>query len=95
MLTNAKLRHEHDPAVRKFQRVMMYVRLVIVDLAETCDSVSDPTKTEVREYPGERMAARGLADKRQLSARLQAHCHLRFSDRREPTRERVGKVRGH
>src|SRR5216683_314738 len=86
MLAVAQRREQHDLPVRKPQCVMMHAGLIHVDLAETCDPLSDLLGWEDRDDGG--LAFDGVVEGK-LGARQKAHGNARFSNGGESACNRV------
>src|SRR5271155_3754900 len=82
-LTLAQACQEYGLAVRKFQRIVMSERLVLVDLPEDRRLVTDRSRAPT-EHCGR--YARDLFGKRQLRSRENADRHARIFRCREPSR---------
>jgi hypothetical protein len=88
MLPGAEPGQEHDLAVRKFQRIVMVVRVVQVDLLEARDLLPQLLVGEEAEC----VLALDFALKHELRPRKEADGDIRLSDGRKAARDRVREL---
>ncbi len=72
MLAGDQPRHQHDPSIGKFQRVVMHARLVHVDLAEAGHARRHGFASHAED-----VVELDVARERELGARQQADRHIR------------------
>ncbi len=89
-LVRNKSRHHHDLAARKFQRVMMDIRIVHVDLTAAGDVLFDPGPAE----QAEGAVILHVVIESDLGAGKESHRHLRLADRAETARDRFDEIGG-
>ena len=89
-LAFAQSREQHDLTAGEFQRVVMNVRLVVIDLTEPRHFLPD---FSVREEGAERRVVFHVALERELGARKQAHRHVRVVAGGEAAGDRIVEFR--
>ena len=87
VLSFAQMRQQHDFPVRKLKRIMMNVRLVLVDLSEHSHPM--PELTPWAEH--EATLALHLFLESKLCAGKQAYGHIGLADRSKTTRNHAGR----
>jgi hypothetical protein len=90
MLANAQARQQNHLAIREFQGIVVFVRVLKIDL---------PKARDVRpQFPplvqAKRVIAFNISVKTQLGSRTQAHRHVRLTNGRKAAGKRVAKLRG-
>src|SRR5262249_56945300 len=85
-----KAREQHDLTAGEFQRIVMHVRLIVVDLAEASDLFPD---FSVRQEGAERGVVFHIALERELGARKQAYGHVRIVTGSKAARDRIVEFR--
>ena len=91
VLTFAQSRQQHDLPIRKFQSVVMYVRLIELDLAELCCAPLDLALGQ----NAEEIVVFDVVLEYQFGAGPQAYCYVGFSDRGKATGDGVVEFRRH
>src|SRR5262245_18499819 len=89
-LAFAQAGHQHDLAAREFERVVVVMRILQVDLAETRDLLGDPPARQ----QAEGVHAGYFLLEGELCAGHQADGDIRLADRREAPRDGVGEFCG-
>jgi hypothetical protein len=82
----------YNPAVSKFQSIVMLVWVFQVDLPEPRQLRSDFPESETRQKSRQRVAVFSLFYKRHFGSRLKTHGHSGFSHGSKPPREGIGKL---
>src|SRR5262245_41078646 len=75
----------YDLPAREFERIVMSVRLIHIDLPEPGYRGFDLAEAQAREEAAERMVDLDLIFERHLGAGQEAHCNVRLSDGSEAT----------
>src|SRR5262249_21971530 len=83
-------RHQHDLAAGEFQRIVVHVALVLVDLPKAGD-----TRRDGAAAVAEQIIELDVADEGELGARQQADRHVRLVRRCEAARDRVAETGGY
>src|SRR5262249_36553508 len=85
---------QQNPPIRKLQRIVMHVRLLRVDLAETSDIVAELAQAEPWNETAERMLVLGFLLEYYLRTGEKADRHLRFVRGGKAARAGAGKTGG-
>src|SRR6266851_2333530 len=94
MLTYAEMREQHDLSIGELKGIMVRTRIVQVDLPEPRHLVVDlPLALLEKAQLKSRNLSLDLAFERDLGAGKKAHRNLGFSNRREPVRGGIPKLR--
>ena len=89
-LTGNQPRHHHNLSAGKFQRVMMDVRVIHIDLAESGDAMLDPRFAE----HAEGAVKLDVVVEGELGAREQADRHIGLTDFGKAAGDRLHKIGG-
>jgi hypothetical protein len=90
-LSGDQPRYQHDTAAGKFERIVMGVPLVHIDLPKSCHPMTGAGLSE--ETEGAIVAH--VVSEREFRAGKEADRHVRFSNGGEAARDGVGKFRGY
>src|SRR5947199_4419401 len=93
VLSRPQPREQHDPPIGEFQRIVVRMGILQVDLPEP--GHISPELAQARQHPAEGMIEFSLLLEHYLRTRKQADRDRRLSDRRKAARGRAGEACGH
>jgi hypothetical protein len=85
-LTLFELRHEDDPTIGKFQRVMVHVRLAGIYSSKPSKLFALHAKSHARQEASEGVDGLDFALENEFGAWEKTDCHARLAHRREAAR---------